>query len=158
MTSASARLSIVSRARGLAPLLAAALLSAACGSYSGDEPDDAVPPAPPPSGGSGGPTDAELEAAFQTTVWPILNNPNYPCVTCHVAGGSASPPIADANVTTAFRAVWDNGKVNLTTPSSSRIVRRLSPDQHHCWSNDCAADAVIMETAVQQWAALVNWG
>jgi hypothetical protein len=158
MTSASARLSMVSRARGLAPLLAAALLSAACGSYSGDEPDDAVPPAPPPSGGSGGPTDAELEAAFQTTVWPILNNPNYPCIDCHVAGGSAAPPIADANVSTAFRAVWDNGKVNLTTPSNSRIVRRLSPDQHHCWSNDCAADAVIMETAVQQWAALVNWG
>jgi len=158
MTSASARLSVVTRALGLAPLLASALLTAACGNYSGDEPAGAVPPAPPPSGGSGGPTDAELEAAFQTTVWPILNNATYPCVTCHVAGGAAAPAISDANVTTAFRAVWDNGKVNLTTPSSSRIVRRLSPDQHHCWSNDCADDAVIMETAVQQWAALVNWG
>jgi hypothetical protein len=145
------------RALGLAQLAAAALLASACGSSSGDPENGAAPPAPPPSGGSGGPTDAELEAAFQTTVWPVLNNPNYTCVDCHVSGGNASPPIADANVTRAFRAVWDNGKVDLTTPSASRLVRRLMPDQHHCW-NDCAADAVIMETAIQQWAALVNWG
>jgi hypothetical protein len=147
---------------------AAALLASACGGYDGDEPAGAGPPAPPPTGGSNGPTDAELEAAFATTVWPILNPaPNGPgvardasqrCARCHYAGGSAAPVIADDDVTTAFRAVWDNGKVNLTTPSSSRIVRRLSPDQHHCWSNDCAADAVVMETAVQQWASLVNWG
>ncbi|HEY8119837.1 MAG TPA: LamG-like jellyroll fold domain-containing protein [Myxococcota bacterium] len=146
------------RMRDLALLAAAALLASACGSYSGDEQAGAVPPAPPPTGGSGGPTDAELEAAFQTTVWPILNNPNYPCVTCHVAGGSAAPAIADPNVTRAFRAVWDNGKVNLTTPANSRLARRLAPDQHHCWSNNCDADAVIMETAILQWAALVNWG
>ncbi len=156
MTSMPKRLSI--RLHDLALLLAAASLATACGSYSGDEPAGAGPPAPPPSGGSGGPTDAELEAAFQTTVWPILNNPAYPCVDCHVAGGSAAPAVADPDVTRAFRAVWDNGKVNLTTPANSRIVRRLSPDQHHCWSNNCAADAVVMETAVQQWAALVNWG
>lgn len=149
---------ISTRVRDLALLLAAAVVTAACSGYNGDEPAGAVPPAPPPTGGSGGPTDAELEAAFQTTVWPILNNPNYTCIQCHVAGGNAAPAIADSDVTRAFRAVWDNGKVNLTTPSSSRIVRRLSPDQHHCWSNDCAADAVILETAVQQWAALVNWG
>jgi hypothetical protein len=146
-------------ALALAPLLlAAALLAGGCGKYSGEKQAGAVAPAPPPSGGTSGPSDAELEAAFQQTVWPILNNPSYPCVTCHVAGGSSSPAIADPDVTTAFRAVWDNGKVNLSTPSSSRIVRRLSPDQHHCWSNDCAADAVILETAVQQWASLVNWG
>ncbi len=147
------------RAVALAQVLAAALLASACGQYSGDAPAGATPPAPPPTGGSaGGPTQAELEAAFQTTVWPILNNPTYPCVGCHVAGGSASPAVSDPNVTTAFRAVWDNQKVNLTTPASSRIVKRLAPDQHHCWGSDCAADAVIMETAVQQWAALVNWG
>lgn len=156
MTSMPKRLA--TRVHELALLLAAAALAGACGGYSGDEPDGAVPPAPPPTGGSGGPTDAELQAAFETTVWPILNNSTYPCVTCHVAGGNAAPAIADADPTRAFRAVWDNGKVNLTTPSNSRIVRRLSPDQHHCWSNNCAADAVILETAVQQWAALVNWG
>jgi hypothetical protein len=146
------------RVRKLGLLCAAALLASACGSYDGDEPAGAVAPAPPPTGGSSGPTDAQLEAAFATSVWPILNNPNYPCVTCHVSGGSAAPAVSDSNVTRAFRAVWDNGKVNLTTPANSRIVRRLSPDQHHCWSNNCAADAVVLETAVQQWAALVNWG
>ena len=158
MTHVHSRLS--TSLRQLALLAAAALLASACGKYSGSAPAGAAPPAPPPAGGagSGGPTDAELEAAFQTTVWPILNNPTYPCVTCHVAGGNAAPAISDSNVTTAYRAVWDNGKVNLTTPSNSRIVLRLSPDQHHCWSNNCAADAVVMETAVQQWAALVNWG
>jgi hypothetical protein len=148
-------------------LAAAALLSAACGGYSGDEPDGAVAPAPPPTGGSSGPSAEELEAAFATTVWPILNplpNPGprddaaQRCARCHYAGGSAAPALADDDVTSAFFALWNNGKVNLTTPSNSRIVRRLSPDQHHCWSNDCAADAVVMETAVQQWAALVNWG
>jgi hypothetical protein len=159
MTSVRSNLSTGVRALALAQILAAALLASACGQYSGDAPAGAAPPPPPPTGGSGGgPTQAELEAAFQTTVWPILNNPTYPCVTCHVAGGTASPAISDPNVTTAFRAVWDNQKVNLTTPANSRIVRRLSPDQHHCWSSDCAADAVVMETAVQQWAALVNWG
>jgi hypothetical protein len=149
---------LAKRVRPLGLLCAAALLASACGSYDGDEQAGAVPPAAPPTGGSGGPTDAQLEAAFQTTVWPILNNPSYSCVDCHVAGGRAAPAIADPDVTRAFRAVWDNGKVNLTTPANSRIVRRLSPDQHHCWSNNCAADAVVMETAVQQWAALVNWG
>ena len=146
-------------AHRLALLGAAALLAAACGGYSGDEPTGAVPPAPPPSGGgSSGPTDAELEAAFAQTVYPIVSDANYTCEGCHFAGGTGPTAFADPNVTTAFRAVWDNGKVNLTTPSNSRIVRRLSPDQHHCWSNDCAADAVILETAVLQWAALVNWG
>jgi hypothetical protein len=149
--------SSLSRAVGLAQLVMAALFASACGSSSGDPQAGAAPPAPPPVTGGSGPSDAELEAAFQTTVWPILNNPNYTCDNCHVAGGNASPPIADSNVTRAFRAVWDNGKVDLTTPSQSRLVRRLMPDQHHCW-NDCAADAVIMETAIQQWAALVNWG
>ncbi len=158
--------SIGIRVRSLGLLAAAALLSAACGGYNGDEPDGAVAPAPPPTGGSSGPTQAELEAAFATTVWPIMNPAPNPaprdasqrCARCHYAGGSAAPALADDDVSAAFRALWDNGKVNLTTPSNSRIVRRLSPDQHHCWSNDCAADAVVMETAVQQWAALVNWG
>ena len=53
----------VLRALGVAQLLAAALLSSACGSYSGDAEPGAGPPSPPPTGGgSGGPTDAELEA------------------------------------------------------------------------------------------------
>ncbi len=115
-------------------------------------------PAPPPPSSTGGPTQAELEAAFATTVHPVLTNPNYPCVDCHASGGTGSPPIADANVSTAFRAVWDNGKANLTTPANSRLVRRLDPDQHHCWSSDCVADSNVMETAISQWAQLVNWG
>lgn len=159
MTSVPMHLLGRARAAAFGQLVAAALLASACGQYSGDAPPGAAPPPPPPIGGSGGgPSQAELEAAFQTTVWPILNNANYPCVGCHVAGGSASPAISDPNVTTAFRALWDNQKVNLTTPANSRIVRRLSPERHHCWTSDCAADAIIMETAIQQWAALVNWG
>ena len=149
----------VLRALGVAQLLAAALLSSACGSYSGDAEPGAGPPSPPPTGGgSGGPTDAELEAAFATTVYPIVANPSYTCEGCHFAGGPGPTAFADPDVSRAFRAIWDNGKVNLTVPPNSRVVRRLSPDQHHCWSNDCAADGVIMETAIQQWAALVNWG
>ncbi len=144
--------------RSLAPVFAALLLGSACGSNtSGDAPAGAVAPAPPPPA-AGGPTTAELETAFSQTVYPILTNPSYPCVGCHVSGGNGSPPISDPNLSIAFRAVWDNQKVNLTTPSSSRLVRRLSPDQHHCWSNDCSADANVMETAILQWAQLVNWG
>jgi hypothetical protein len=159
MTTTRKQLSGFVRGTALAPLFALTLLATACGNYGGDEEDGAFIAAPaPPSSGGGGPTTAELEAAFATTVHPILTNATYTCRGCHVGGGSASPAISDMNVTTAFRAVWDNQKVNLSTPANSRLVRRLSSDQHHCWSNDCLADANLMESAIRQWAQLVNWG
>ena len=114
--------------------LCLALLATACGDYGGG------------GGGSGGgapgpvrvrvriqpqgPSDAELQAAFEQTVHPIVTQ--Y-CVECHAGQGPGSPHIASPDPATAFRETWYNQKVSLTNPSTSRLVRRLVADFHHCW-------------------------
>ena len=99
----------------------------------------------PGGGGAAG------QAAFQTGVYVLTRQ--Y-CVQCHAGSGPGFPHIAHPDVETAFRAVVDNQKVNLTNPSRSRLVRRLADDKHFCWSN-CDANAAEMQAAIQAWADAV---
>ena len=99
-------------------------------------------------GGAGG------EAAFTATVYPITRQ--Y-CEGCHAGAGPGFPHIAHPDAGTAYRAVVDNQKVNLMTPANSRLVLRLDPEAHFCWS-DCAMDAATMEAAITDWAGQVNVG
>jgi hypothetical protein len=124
-------------------------LALACGEYDGGETPAENPfaAASTPSGIS----QAEQVAAFEATLWPLLRGQT--CATCHtVAAGRAPFVIADANSTTAFRAIIDNAKVNFDQPSASRLVARVAADQHHCW-NECAADGVEMLLAIENWIA-----
>jgi hypothetical protein len=140
----------------LAFALCLALLGTACGDYGGGSAGGAggAPgPAPDPGGGGGGPSDAEMQAAFEQTVHPILVQ--Y-CTDCHAGAGPGTPHVASPDGGTAYRETWYNQKVNLANASSSRLVRRLVADFHHCW-NDCVTDAAEMQAAIEQWALLVDF-
>jgi len=84
-------------------------------------------------------------------VYPIVREH---CAECHAGAGPGSPSIAHPNLDTAFTATMNSQKVNLTTPNRSRLVRRLSADFHHCWS-DCMLDGMQMEAAIAAWAEVV---
>ena len=143
----------------LAFALCLALLGTACGDYAGGGVGGAggtpAPgPGPSPGPGSGGPSDAEMQAAFEQTVQPILLQ--Y-CVDCHAGQGPGTPHIASPDPAIGYRETWYNQKVNLANPGTSRLVRRLVADFHHCWS-DCVTDGATMQAAIEQWATLVNFG
>lgn len=73
------------------------------------------------------------------------------CAGCHT--GTAPVPqvpyFASDDDDQAYAAL--RGRVNLTLPGESRVVLRLDPESHNCWS-DCASDAAAMRDAVQRFA------
>jgi hypothetical protein len=93
------------------------------------------------------------QTAFSQTVYPLLTQ--Y-CAQCHAGAGPGFPHVSHPDLGTAYRAVIDNQKANFANPNASRLVQRLSADQHHCWSS-CAADAMTMEQAIAQWASLIGY-
>jgi mono/diheme cytochrome c family protein len=70
------------------------------------------------------------------------------CAACHVPNSAVaqSPFFAQADIDLAYAAA--KTKINLDDPSKSRLVVRLSPEFHNCWS-DCAANASTMQNAIQ---------
>jgi hypothetical protein len=92
--------------------------------------------------------------AFQATVHPLVRQ--Y-CAACHEGNGPGSPHFAQPDVAAAYQAITGQGKVNLGTPSSSRIVVKLVSLAHNCWSN-CIADGATMTAAIQAWADMVDYG
>lgn len=156
MSSRSLESTLERALRAAAPALLAAFLLA-CGDYGGGAGGGAAS-----AGASGasstpsaGPTvsdPAVAAEAFATTVHPLLLQ--Y-CADCHAGAGPGSPSIAAAEVETAYQAVVNTQKVNFATPASSRLVRRLVADFHHCWS-DCLSDGATMEAAIVAWAAALE--
>lgn len=136
--------------RGLAGLLALALLASACGDFNGSA----------SGGNTAGPNaffDLSASAggveAFETTVYPIVVD--Y-CVDCHEGSGPGSPHFAHPNVETAYQAIVGQGKVDLGNPESSRIAVKVGALAHHCWS-DCPSDGALLAAAVQAWADAVEY-
>ena len=94
-------------------------------------------------------------AAFETTVYPILDQF---CSGCHSSGSAvqqqpffAEGPASDpAAVASAYEAV--KPKIDLDDPASSRLVVRLRDEFHNCWTTNCANDAAIMQTRIEQFA------
>jgi len=145
-------------------LVASALISAGCGAGGGGGGEEGGQTSSTPStgigsGGSNGspfiPTGNGIDGqtAFDQTVYPLLTQ--Y-CTACHAGAGPGFPHVAHPDLGTAYRAVIDNQKANFATPSASRLVQRLSADQHYCWSN-CTADGMTMEAAIAQWATLIGF-
>jgi mono/diheme cytochrome c family protein len=83
--------------------------------------------------------------AFQQTVYPLLRQN---CAGCHAT--SQSPLFASPNAATAYNEVTSTGKVNFDSPSTSRLVQRLSGDLHNCWGN-CDTNATLMLSKIQDW-------
>lgn len=79
------------------------------------------------------------------------------CAGCHAdtAPVPQVPYFASGDDTIAFEAL--RGRINLVEPATSRIVVRLFPEAHNCWS-DCASNADTLHTAVQRLAAQVPAG
>lgn len=125
----------------------AVIFSLGCGDYGGSDTDTSVVANSVDPSRPEGPSVAEQVMSFETTVYPVLR---ANCAGCHDQGGPGSPKIAHVDVSTAWSAVVDNQKVNFSTPSSSRLVRRLGSDRHFCWT-DCASDAATMLTQIQAW-------
>ncbi len=137
-------------------LIAFAAAMLACGDYGGRA--VAVAPAAPPANGLPAPPPtvgdpAAAAAAFDITVRPLLLNNG--CEDCHAGVGPGSPHISHADLDTGYQAVVQTQKVNFATPSSSRLVRRLVADFHHCWS-DCGTDGMTMEAAIEAWATAIE--
>ncbi len=76
------------------------------------------------------------------------------CSGCHsdTAVVPQVPYFASDTATIAYGAL--RGKVSLVSPSMSRVVIRLSPEKHNCWS-DCQDNAATIEQAIVQLASVV---
>lgn len=90
-------------------------------------------------------------ADFETTIYPILTN--Y-CAGCHNEGAPTpqSPYIASDDVDVAYLA--SQSKIDLDTPSNSRLVLRLRNEFHNCWTN-CDQNADEVETAITNFSNLI---
>ncbi|MEH6517034.1 MAG: LamG domain-containing protein [Halioglobus sp.] len=79
------------------------------------------------------------------------------CAGCHSDSAPVPqvPFFASDNDATAYESL--RGKVNLSDPDSSRLVLRLSPDSHNCWSN-CADNANTVAAAITRLADAVPLG
>lgn len=140
-----------SRATIVLALMLAATLLPACGEFGGESGSTETAAPQQLVSGAGGVASVN---AFSTTVHPLLV---ANCQTCHAGAGPGSPHIALGDPEGAFHQVLNQGKVRLSDPASSRLVRRLVTDMHHCW-NDCIADGAVMQAAIQQWADLIDFG
>ena len=136
----------------LAVAFAFVLVAAGCGDYDGPSTDSSIAANTIGGGLPSGLSVAEQVTSFETTVYPVLRT--Y-CDNCHDQNGPGAPKIAHASASTAWSAVVDNQKVNFSDPPSSRLVRRLSSDLHHCWS-DCTADAAEMLAQIVAWQAAIE--
>lgn len=113
------------------------------------DPAEPVDPGTAPNLGQDIDMEASL-AAFQTTVYPILQ---ANCSTCHSSDGAGRKPLhSDSDVNVAHENALT--KVNLRETENSRLVQRLLTDLHNCWS-DCADNGAEMLAAVNEWAAAV---
>ncbi len=142
-----------SSVHALSVVVLVALVSVACGDYSGSSGTNGTVVAG--SLGTGLPEGlsvAEQVTSFETTVYPVLRTN---CADCHSGSGPGSPRIADPSVASAWSAVVDNQKVNFSDPAASRLVRRLASDLHHCWS-DCGADAGEMLAQILAWQTAIE--
>jgi hypothetical protein len=89
-------------------------------------------------------------SAFSTTIWPVTRNN---CASCH--GGIQQPLHASSNVDTAFSSAITNQKVDVGSPSRSRLYLKLKDERHNCWS-DCDANAAEMLTAIEAYVSAIN--
>ena len=74
------------------------------------------------------------------------------CSGCHTstAANPQSPYFASNDVNASYLAAQQ--KMDLLDPSNSRFVLRLKDQSHNCWTSDCDADALVMQTAITNFA------
>lgn len=86
--------------------------------------------------------------SYSETVHPLVEQ--Y-CIACHYQEGTSqqqSPFFANPDPESSYQAA--KAKINIDLPSNSSLVQRLAGN-HNCWS-DCTANALEMQTAIEQFA------
>jgi hypothetical protein len=118
-----------------------------------EQPEAPAPANPEPTAPVATPTDDQ--AAFANTVYKEVVK--Y-CVGCHGGKLTTAPAFAHEDVATAYDVITKKSLVDLTEPAKSRIAAKMVEEKHACWSGsaNCAADASVMQKAVEQWVALVG--
>lgn len=89
-------------------------------------------------------------SAFAAIIHGPILVPN--CSGCHSSEAESpqQPYFADPDVDSAYDAVQP--KINLDTPSASRLVLKLRDEFHNCWAGSCASSADTMQAAIEQFA------
>jgi hypothetical protein len=121
-------------------------------SNSGRKVELEAPPIRDPGESRNFPDDPNL---FATTVYPVVWQF---CSGCHSSNSAvqqqpffAQGPDTDPEaVAAAYEAA--KPKIDLDDPASSRFVLRLRDEFHNCWSDSCAADADVMQAAIESFA------
>jgi hypothetical protein len=77
------------------------------------------------------------------------------CADCHSSQSATAqqPYFAEADANVAYEAA--KPKMDINDPAASRFVVRLGSEFHNCWSADCAADALQMQTAIANFAGTI---
>jgi len=97
--------------------------------------------------------DREASAeVFKTTVHPLLENK---CAGCHGDPGVQAPRHAVSDYKEAHGAVIDSARVDFASIPNSRLVKRLSEDEHYCWG-DCQENANEMKDLIEAWASQID--
>ncbi len=91
--------------------------------------------------------------SFANTIHPLLI---AHCQACHEESASLpqSPFFANADASTAYEAA--KPKIDIDTPSNSRLVVRLRQEFHNCWTSDCQADATAMQTEIENFSGAIT--
>ena len=93
-------------------------------------------------------------AAFEKTVFTLVR---AHCAACHSGGLQQELPLfAAADISVAHEAVLSEKLVNFGNAANSPLVERLIDDKHFCWTKDCQADGLEMETQIEAWAELIG--
>lgn len=141
------------RRAGLLPLLAMLAL-AGCGGGADTVVNPVINPPDVPGYTGPAPQNADVQA-FRINLWENIKANNR-CGACHGTGGTA--PILFArndDINLAYQAA--NGVVNLSDPSSSRMVAKVSGG-HNCWLSSTQACGDILTTWIQNWAGAAAGG
>lgn len=77
------------------------------------------------------------------------------CSDCHVEG-IQTPFIASEDVDVAYAAAQT--RIDLETPSASRLVQRLRTEFHNCWDGDCPAASDEMQSAIEAFSDNIDTG
>ena len=125
--------------------------SVAAGPPVSNPPPPTTPPPPTPPPPTPPPVDTDQEI-FEATLYPLLTAQANFCVNCH--GVSQDPQFSVADATVAYTAITSQQKVNLSSPTISRVYVRPKDERHNCGGDaSCDQIAAAFLAAIQDWAA-----
>ena len=99
------------------------------------------------------PATADVQS-FRLNVWENLNGQNR-CGACHVEGGQSPSFVRMDDINLAYAEA--NTIVNLSNPSSSRMVTKVAGG-HNCWLESDSACGDVITAYIAAWAGGVSSG